>query len=528
MELFPAAAPPSLPLAQSTHATNADVVRAFGAHPLMESVQATLRVQLTEALLRADAELTAVGVERERTKREREDLGVELYDVQQQLASLQVAVETASADSGTLRDARERLESEAAEISAAVSDEAARVKQGEASLSGARVSLEAATNALRSSEAAAAAAAAAAALRRRIASKAEETVAEKEAAKSEQDLLVDTLMRAVLRNRDELALYTSQTSTFELERTASNATIAEGEAELESIAREKTRLLTAWDSSLVAVRKRDDALGALRSDIAAAAADRDAMSAEEGSLTSATTAAQSEHAALRGRLDKEETQNASVEAGCAELRRSLAGLAERAESLSGTVAATNAEVARASAEAFKLSKRLSEVNRSRLLLDKRRAGMEDEIAEKLDGRVVSSRATQASARDSTKLLAGVRAAEAVAAGMEADIAAAHLQALTLTASIGRLQTASASANADVAAAEALLARYEGEAAARQEAISKKVAVLDRLNRAYERLRSAAIPGETPQDAGPLRAEIANLERSAAGKREAVEALQRRW
>ena len=68
------------------------MIREMGDHPLMERVQDALYQQLQNSHERVSLELREREEELKRVKTKREDIGVELYGVQQQLAKLQPMV----------------------------------------------------------------------------------------------------------------------------------------------------------------------------------------------------------------------------------------------------------------------------------------------------------------------------------------------------------------------------------------------------------------------------------------------------
>ena len=69
-------------------------IREIGAHPMMERVQVALHAQLKNEDTRLDLESLEKNEALKRIKKRREDVGVDLYTVQQQLAKLQMQLES--------------------------------------------------------------------------------------------------------------------------------------------------------------------------------------------------------------------------------------------------------------------------------------------------------------------------------------------------------------------------------------------------------------------------------------------------
>jgi coiled-coil domain-containing protein 40 len=104
-------------------------------------------------------------------------------------------------------------------------------------------------------------------------------------------------------------------------------------------------------------------------------------------------------------------------------------------------------------------------------------------------------------------------------------AAAKVEALTVNTSIAGLRDTLAAVEVEVADREKLIERYETEIRQRNDAIDKKMSAVDRLNRKYEKMVAEQPEAE---HMGPLHAEVHNLQKAIGLKREAIEALQKRW
>lgn len=88
------------------------LLRNIGDHPLMDRVQAALQKQLQKRLDRVDEELRDKQEEAARSAGKREELGVELYGVQQQLAKLQMQLETTQQNAAVVAEARTQAETD--------------------------------------------------------------------------------------------------------------------------------------------------------------------------------------------------------------------------------------------------------------------------------------------------------------------------------------------------------------------------------------------------------------------------------
>jgi hypothetical protein len=98
--------------ARPLDAEDARLLQGFGDHPLMERVQRALQKQLKEKYDRVAAELRERREDAARAAKEREELGVDLYGVQQQLAKLQISLETAQTNAKLIAEVRAKAESD--------------------------------------------------------------------------------------------------------------------------------------------------------------------------------------------------------------------------------------------------------------------------------------------------------------------------------------------------------------------------------------------------------------------------------
>ena len=83
-----------------------DLIKEFGTHPLMEKAQKALTKQLKETQYRLKVQVLEKEDSLKRVGAERENLGVQLYSLQQQLARIQLTLETTQNDYNASIDAR--------------------------------------------------------------------------------------------------------------------------------------------------------------------------------------------------------------------------------------------------------------------------------------------------------------------------------------------------------------------------------------------------------------------------------------
>lgn len=89
---------------------------------------------------------------------------------------------------------------------------------------------------------------------------AEEAVTKLEKAKAAQDLFIDGLNEEYKAKGEELGLYESRLATQREEAAAASATLSDALKEMEVIQGEKKQLLVQWQTTLIGIQKRNEAL----------------------------------------------------------------------------------------------------------------------------------------------------------------------------------------------------------------------------------------------------------------------------
>jgi chromosome segregation ATPase len=401
-----------------------ELMRNFGEHALMGRVQAALKAQLSAAYDRAEAELREQEEAREKARRAREEVGVELYGVQQQLARLQAQLEGATSGVSALQGARALAEANLASFQQAFGGRQAEIEAEGAKLEKFRGELDGITDTIRQVDKYNEEMAAEIALTRRAAYKAEESLGDKEKGKKAQDLYLDQLGSQVKAAADSLAVFEAQIGAQRAESEAATAAMADANAEMETIRFEKKQLLQQWQSSLVAMRRRDEALTAAQRSISDSQQALASMDAEEGNVRKAIVKAQELHAKHSDTHERLEGELKLLEGQLAALGRAYDGLEERREALAGTLEGTDAEVKKVVVEQARLLKSVRDLDNARAGVERQRFGLEDEIREAGDSKTTHEKAARALVKDATRLIGRVHDMEMQKAEMENQIAAA--------------------------------------------------------------------------------------------------------
>jgi chromosome segregation ATPase len=501
------------------------ILAGIGDNPLLERVQASLREQLQRRLDRTLAELRGKKEDAERLHKDREDVGVALYEVQQQLVKLQARLQSANSSLEVLVGMRERAEGDVVKFRAGLEERRRQVAVEESKVAESRAELDGITDTLRQVTAYDEEMAADIALTRRAAYKTEEDVVTAEKGKRVQDLYIDELSARLKRLGDELAQYDAQLKAQEQESAQAEATLRAAQTEMQAIRSEKKELLVRWQSTLSEIRRRDEALEAVRSEIRLQQESYEAMNAEEANVRKAMRRAQEEQATLQGVLEREQSHLTAAEATMVAAARQREALEERREMLASSLEAAEAELSRLGVARERAAAEVREAVSKRALVEKQRQAMEAGVEDKESAQVTARKAARNLTRDAQRVLERIHGLERELAAVDNEMARVRVDAFAAQAHVDALRAEVDRAEGDVRDREQTVARQQLEIRQRHDEIEKKMAVVDRLNRRYERL-VADLPEE--EHMGPLHATVHNTTKAIAEVRTRSDELQRRW
>ena len=258
----------------------AAVLRDFGGHDLMQGVQKTLYAQLERQRDTTVQDARETSNEVTMVTKTKEQVGVELYGNQQQLARLQMALENLHGqfhDIAEARVAEEGLLDEKKQRHAQLKEAYAQKQKG---LLKSQAELDTLTATMMQVEKYNDEMKSEIAITRRATYKAEQSVVELEKAKVGQDLYIDGLQGKVKGLREQAELYRAQIETQVEQTEEAKQILKETSGEMDLIVFEKKQLMVQWKASLASLTKRDEAVSAAKAQVAAAKVEIDDMKSE--------------------------------------------------------------------------------------------------------------------------------------------------------------------------------------------------------------------------------------------------------
>ena len=233
-------------------------------HPLMSRIQGALTKQLTDEHERRDLQLREKEEELKKMKKGREEVGVQLYGVQHQLAKMQLTFERTHDNFNIVQKYRvdsekqlEVLQKQYEQRKEEADEQLKKVLRAQEELNQLNRTLKQVEeyNEVMKGEIA---------TTRRAAYNVEEGVVNLERGKKKQDLLIDSMNEEIKRLNDNKTLYQAQLISQREETAAARDTLQEASKEIDKVVMSKKTLLSDWKNSIKDMRYKDSAFQTLK------------------------------------------------------------------------------------------------------------------------------------------------------------------------------------------------------------------------------------------------------------------------
>ncbi|KAF6257749.1 hypothetical protein COO60DRAFT_1639651 [Scenedesmus sp. NREL 46B-D3] len=477
-------------------------------HPMLQRAQQALSRQLNAKRMRVEGELRTKQTALSRAKKQREEVGVELYGFQQNLAKLQMSLEKAQDNYQALSSMRVQAEQELGQLRGNLQDQQSLTKQ-EAQR------IEAYNESMKSEIV----------VTRRAAYAAEDAMQKLEKEKQHQDYLIDDMQENMKSLQQQLALYTAQLTAQRRETRAAKETLAEAEREMEGVHFEKKQLLAQWKGSLTAIQRRDEALAAVQDSIRAQQQQELAIGTEIQGYKKDINKEQIKNEQLSVIVRKVQGESEYVlkqAAASVEKQERLAALLAK---LSRSLEHTEERMRRSQLEGQAVMTEAESVERATQRVFAELRALESDMLHTLSEQTSAEKSSFKTAADIRALRAASEAEELRIAEVQNELARLGVDVLNTQGHNERLQQALDMLDAELKDKDASIVKYEVELKRRGDEIERKTRETDALNRKLEKLLAAQ-----PEaiNTGPLEATIHNMGKDIEAKGREGQELQRRW
>ncbi|XP_062852644.1 coiled-coil domain-containing protein 40 [Trichomycterus rosablanca] len=475
-------------------------------HPLMKRLQSTLKAQLTKQLEKLDLELREKMMEDRVENTHREELGVALYSVQQELARLQAFLdgrhETTAKASVDRRQAQEQLEdtrnqydklkdqakkhrTQVSDLQSEMDNLARRLLYMKEVTSDLQSNVSALKNATHKA-------------------KAEKRQAEEQ--KLQQDLYVERLTKQEEKLKEQISMYKVQTLAQTEETRAARDALAEAQMEMDSLIMERKQLLQQWNSSLVGMKRRDEAYTTLQEALRLANQEVRCLDGEVEGYRLSITREQEQNEKLTVLLNRAElnsdTYSKLITQSCTQQETLQALYSTHSRTLQETEKSLNRVTMECSA-------RQSELTRLKKQLEKEssvRVELEEKIIKKMQEQLTHDSAAKHSQHLSEKTATHHRDRESQLSKLDNELATVLLEVSEVTLRCEALARLQLELEQEVTQRNQLLSANEAAAAKYILMIERNQATINLYNKKIEQI--AASTGH--EDLAPLEIQASNV------------------
>lgn len=493
-------------------------------HPLMQRFQTTLKVQLSKQLEKAKLERKELLDEVKRKKNQREEVGVTLYGVQQELARQQVNLEGLHDKRSSATDRRKETEHELTKFRDLYKQLQTQTNKERRKNSELQTEVENLATRLFYMKRAKEDVRSDISVMKRAAEKAEVEISQTEVDKKQQDLFIDRLTERVDQLRETIAMYQAQQQAQSEETKAAKEALSDARTEIDAITVEKKQLYQQWASSLIGMKRRDEAHAAMQ----------EALNLAEQQVKSAGTEIDGYKKSIQKEEEKNETltmvlKKAETDISVTKklISQSLAkqeNIKQQYSTYSRALHETEHAVNRANTER---SMKLSEINILRKQIEREyteKVKLEDQILAKLQQQLSADKASEYTKKVTDDFRTRKKALEADLAKVENEIAQHMRQHAEYQARISGLVRQRDGLEKEIKSSNDLINRAENDANKRNAVIERKQTIIDQYNKRLELIISTS-GGE---EIGPLHAHLNSLGKQIDTATQEINDQQRFW
>eukprot|EP00927_Polykrikos_kofoidii_P077527 TRINITY_DN74464_c0_g1_i1.p1 TRINITY_DN74464_c0_g1~~TRINITY_DN74464_c0_g1_i1.p1 ORF type:complete len:891 (-),score=278.40 TRINITY_DN74464_c0_g1_i1:224-2896(-) len=493
------------------------------------ALQAALEAQLRGELNRVTLELREKSEELKKLVQHREEIGVTLYGAQQQLAKLQISLESLHDKYATVHGKRLEDDEKLKHVQVAWEKKKEDVQASMKRLAKTQDELNQLNITLRQVEEYCEEMKAEIHVSRRAAYKAEDHIKSIEGAKSKQDLLIDRMNEDIKRMTEQKALLDAQLIAQKQETEAALATLRDASKEMEAIEFEKKQLMQQWRSSLVGIQRRDEALQNVQQ---ALEEQREAELAVENEIRGLQNSIKSEQerneqlSSLRDRNDREMQF----------LHSQMTGIKQDREKLMDTYNVLKRSMEGATDETTRLKASIAESNHQMEVIEKNIQGVSEnssrmlkKIDEETGEQTTCDRVAANSRKRAKKVAEEIAQKEVEIQTLHNEIARVTVDSLNTKAHNQMLKDRLKQLSEDLCERERLIEQYEQEIRKRNHQIGKKQLNVDRLNRVYDEKRTKLENEAGEADVvGPQEAKIKHMRKGIDDLKKECADMQKEW
>lgn len=494
-------------------------------HPLMQRVQDALKAQLTKQNEKLEIELREKIETLKSLLLERENVGIELYGIQQQLAKQQMFVEAEQDKHTVASQIRAQKEATLNQIREFYRNLVQQLKNEREQTNQLREEVENVAARLRYITEAHQTVKDDIALTKRATEKTTTDVSKAEREKLKQDLYLEKLTSTIYKAEEQLALYGAQCDAQTQETKAIKEAVSEASLELEVVLLEKKRLIQQWNNTLIGMRRRDEAYAAML----------EAASTQQQRVRSLATETDN----YKRSIVKEQEKNEELTMLFNKINADISHVSKQIEISVGkkdrlkaeymtytrTLQETEQALAKANTDCTLKRNELHAIRTQSEREAQEKKNLEDSVMEKMMQRLTMDKASQYTQASIGNVRRKTEHLDTTVANVDNEISDVLLQISEVTSRLKRLQQSLDEQNAAMQQHNKLISRAEMEIVKNNALVERKQTQVDQLNKKIDQATSRLGGGE---DLGPLELKIESMQKQIVSSMEECNQMQQFW
>lgn len=493
-------------------------------HPLMIPLQNALKQQLTKELERVDLNLREKEEHLKKLRRNREDVGVQLYGVQQQLAKMQMNYEKTRDNFNIVKKYREEAEEQLKALDEDYTKKQSEVEEQKRKVNKAQDELNQINMTLRQVEEYNQQMKSEIAQSRRITYRAEEAVMNLEKEKKKQDILIDHMNEEIKKLTDQKNLIEAQLRSQKEQTETAQETLRDAAQQLEKIQLSKKDLLSEWKYYYLVMQQCDSKLQELEQGITKQKEQESNIDSElRGYQQLIKTENENyekllqEHANYKGELEQLEKNSQNFK----EQRRYYE---EQERMLKGSKRATEKEIANMDSKKKAVEEELSTIEKNIMRLHNDTQKLILDIINNLSEKTTIEKSANNLAKQAEKLQGDIEEKDAEIESVKNDIIRVKMDVLHTEQGLEMLEEKKKEIESELEQKEKLLKDFEKAISLNHDELKKKQLCVDRLNKEKDKLEKSM----NDESSGPLEAKLNHLDRNITEKEVANSRMEREW
>lgn len=494
---------------------------------LLEPVQRALRTQLEERDTKLSLELKERGVQVMRLKKEREDIGVALYGLQQQLAQSQLKLEETQNKVNSLALQRAQAEDIAEENRVILEGESQHYLKNKENQEGlsyelnglkmVRMQIQEFKQSLQGEVK----------IAKRTTHKTEDDVTSLEQQKNAQDLDILLLNDRLKALQSELQAVSEHRAGEELGFARVKQAVDSAVKQLKVVEKERKNVLDQWSAAVSSCQKRDEVMETIGTSTRETLNNILVAQTEIRNLKKQTTFLEAQKEGLITMKERIQADSSKVDASHSESDKKLNELVEQSKLSSNSLEIYSLDAHKLKVKDSLLQKEFKGLQLAVTNLDRQRLANELEANFILNDKITADKSKHHLYQKAKLIQARLYEKDVRRAEQENSLARLRIESLNVSEEQAKLEQLQEADRLGMKAVEKKVAQLEKQVKHKSTEMEKRLSLIDKLNRKYVVMTESSRSGED-ESLGPLESTIKHLGREIDELKQENQFLERCW